>query len=76
MAFRKYDGCFWLNRATKREPRIIGIDCTVWPPTLSAASLRYSASIFLRSPETCFMAWFWAEEPTRDTDRPMLTAGR
>ena len=42
----------------------------------NTAISRYWASSKRRLPDTFFMASCWALRPTRDTDRPTLTAGR
>ena len=41
-----------------------------------AASSRYCARSRRRRPATPFMAFTWAEPPTRDTELPTLMAGR
>ena len=46
------------------------------PNWAKAATSRYWASSSFMEPATCFMDLVWAAEPTRDTDRPTLIAGR
>ncbi len=46
------------------------------PNWAKAATSRYWAKKSFREPATCFMALSWAAEPTRDTERPTLMAGR
>jgi hypothetical protein len=46
------------------------------PNCAKAATSRYWASSSFMLPATCFMDLVWAADPTRDTDRPTLIAGR
>ena len=46
------------------------------PNWAKAAISRYCASSPLILPATCFIAFTFAAEPTRDTERPTFTAGR
>ena len=46
------------------------------PNCANAATSRYCASSSLSEPDTCFIAFICAAEPTRETERPTLIAGR
>ncbi len=46
------------------------------PNCAKAATSLYWASSSFMLPATCFMDLVWAADPTRDTDRPTLIAGR
>ncbi len=71
--------CGWLSEATIFSPRVSA--CWVArsrsePNWANASSSRYCASSRRRRPATLFIAFVCAEEPTRDTEMPTLTAGR
>ena len=46
------------------------------PNCANAATSLYCANSNFKEPETCFMAFICAAEPTRETDKPTLIAGR
>ena len=71
--------CGWLSVATIRSPRA----SVAWvaasssePNWAKASSSRYWDSSSRRRPATFFIAFVWALAPTRETERPTLTAGR
>lgn len=74
-----FTNCFCLRSSVSCAPRLSS--CWVAasrsdPNWAKAATSLYWASSSLSLPATCFMALIWAAEPTRDTDRPTLIAGR
>ena len=69
--------CF--STSVKREPRL-SRNCVAAsrsePNCANAATSRYCASSSLSEPLTCFIVFICAAEPTRETLRPTLMAGR
>src|SRR5437868_59129 len=71
--------CGWLSVATIFWPRVSA--CCVArsssePNCANASSSRYCARSSRRRPATFFIAFVWADVPTRDTEMPTFTAGR
>ena len=70
-------GCF--SSSVSRAPRASRrwVEASRSEPNCAKAAIsRYCASSSLIEPDTFFIALVCAAEPTRDTDRPTLIAGR
>ena len=85
--FAKWTNEFWsvngrlftFKSSVRRWPleRSCWVEASISEPNWAkAATSRYWAKSNFMVPETCFMAFIWAAEPTRETERPTLMAGR